>query len=313
LKNEEDLKILYDLVRDADVFIENWRPGVAARLNVGYADLAKINPRLIYISASGFGQTGIYGPKASMEAISAAMGGYGSLTGPAGGPEEKPRTQVIDFASPLPVMQGILLALLHRSETGQGQYIQCSQLQSMVHISAVRVAEYMLTGKKPEPMGTAVPYTVPSQAFKTSDGTYIYVDCRKESEWQALCRVLNLPELATDENFNSNAKRVEGRNKLIPRLERAFIAYRGFRWLERLVEAGVPCSEVNTDIEDLYDDPQVVAGSMIHDREDDTLSTVRTNDVAWEMSRTPARYGKLLTTELDGDRESILAEIKVNA
>ena len=100
---------------------------------------------------------------------------------------EKPRFVVIDFSSPLPVLQGIILALIARDQTGEGQWVQCSQLMSLVHIGAVRVQEYQLTGKPPEPWGSGVPYSVPSQAFKTAD-SYILVDCRTEQEWQALCR-----------------------------------------------------------------------------------------------------------------------------
>jgi CoA:oxalate CoA-transferase len=292
------------------VFMENWRPGVAKRLGVDYETLSALNPGLVYVSASGFGQTGRYGPKASMENTSAAMGGYGSLSGPAGGLGEKPRTQVIDFASPLPVLQGVLLALLHRRESGRGQWIQCSQLQTLAHIQSVRIAEYMMTGQKPVPMGTAIPYTVPSQAFKTADW-YIFVDCRTEADWQALCRTLRLPELAVDARYDSNAKRVAARDELVPQLEQAFVRFGVRQWLRLLAEAGVPCSAINMDLEDLYTDPQVVAGKMIAMRPDDAFGAIRSNDVAWEFSRTPAVYGHVLATELDADRESVLAEIRV--
>src|SRR5207237_5935193 len=120
---------------------------------------------------------------------------------------QKPRFVVIDFSSPLPVLQGIILALIARDQTGEGQWVQCSQLMSLVHIGAVRVQEYLLTGKAPEPWGSGVPYSVPSQAFKTADG-HIFVDCRTETDWQALCQTLRLAGLASDTRFDSNAKRV---------------------------------------------------------------------------------------------------------
>jgi crotonobetainyl-CoA:carnitine CoA-transferase CaiB-like acyl-CoA transferase len=312
LKEPEDRQILLRLVRRADVFMENWRPGVADRLGVGYDVLSKINPRLIYASASGFGQRGTYAGKATVDPISQAMGGYFSLTGPRGGPGEKPRFIVIDFTSPLVFAQSVLLGLLSRDETNGGQWVECSQLETMVSIGSVRAAEYFATGRAPQPWGSASPYAVPCQAFQTAD-TYILVDCRDESDWRALCETLDLLSLVSDPRFGSNALRVEHRDTLIPILERAFLRYRGERWLQKLERAGVPCGPVAWDIEDLHDDAQVQANGLLVDRQHPAIGRVRTNEVPWKLSRTPAEYGPLAPL-MDQDRAGILAELdKVDA
>ena len=307
LKEPADREILLGLVRRADVFMENWRPGVADRLGIGYEVLAQIHPRLIYASASGFGQQGTYASKATVDPISQAMGGYFSLTGPRGGPGEKPRFIVIDFTSPLVVAQSVLLGLLARDETGEGQWIQCSQLETIVSIGSVRAAEYFMTGAAPEPWGSACSYAVPCQAFRTAD-TYIMVDCPTEATWSALCATLGLVELAADPRFSSNALRVEHRDIVIPMLERAFLRYRGSRWLAKLEQSGVPCGPVAWDIEDLYVDPQVTANGLLVDRQHPAIGRVRTNEVPWKLSRTPAEYGRLAPL-MDEHREEILAEL----
>lgn len=311
LKNDEDREILLRLADTADVFLENWRPGVADRLGVDYATLTARNPRLIYASASGFGQSGPYARKAAVDQISQAMGGYLSLTGPAGGPGERPRFIVIDFTSPLTAVQGVLLALIAREENGAGQWVQCSQLETMISIGSVRAQEYFLTGQAPGPWGSGSAYCVPSQAFRTAD-SYILVDCPTPATWRALCETLGLAALADDPRYATNAARVEHREELITTLAKAFLRYRGERWLAKLAAAGVPCSAVAWDIEDLYDDPQVVANGLIVEREADTMGRIRTNAVPWLLSATPATYGPL-AAPMDADRESVLAELRAAA
>ena len=307
LKEPAGREVLYRLIRDADVFMENWRRGVSDRLQVEYDLLASINPRLIYASASGFGQTGRYAHKATVDPISQAMGGYFSLTGREGGRGERPRFIVIDFASPLTVTQSILLALLAREDTGKGQWAQCSQTETMIAVGSVRAAEYFSSGETPRPWGSGSPHIVPSQAFLAADG-YILVECPNEPSWRALCETLQLPELADDTRFDSNAKRVEQREELLPILNKAFLRYSGNRWIEQLEAAGVPCGPVYWDIEDLYTEPQVVANEMLVDREHPEIGRVRVNAVPWLLSRTPAEYGELASL-MDQDRDDVLAEL----
>lgn len=308
LKEQADREILHDLVRTADVFLENWRRGVAERLDVDYETLSTINPRLVYASASGFGIAGKYAHKATVDNISQAMAGYFSLNGPVGGKWERPRFIVIDLTSPLTVVQAIIMGLLARQKTGWGQWVRCSQLETLMALSAVRAAEYFATDEAPQPMGSGTAYIVPGQAFRTADG-YVMVECVNEDQWRHLCEVLQTPDLANDARFATNADRVTNRDVLTPILEAAFLRYTTHRWVDRLTAAEVPCNEIVWDIEDIYDDPQVVANGLLVKRARPEIGWVRTTEVPWLLSDTPAHYDGL-AVPLDHDRESVMEDIR---
>ena len=308
VKRPEDMETMLSLVRQTDVFLENWRRDVAGRLQLDYPTLSSVNPRIVYASASAFGEGGRYGPLAATDAFSQAMGGYYSLTGPEGGPPERPRTQVIDFTSPLTVVQAILMGLRIREQTRESQWVHCSQLRTLISLAAVRSAEYFASGEVPQPLGSASAYCVPSQAFGTAD-KYIIVDCPTEESWRALCGALDLPELADDPRFAANADRVAHRVELLAVLERAFLRYSAHRWLDRLRDAGVPCSHIVWDIEDLYDDPQIVANGLIVERTHPDISCpVRTNEVPWIFSSTRAVYGPL-SGKMNEHAASVMADV----
>lgn len=307
LKEQGDRDTLHDLVRTADVFLENWRRGVSERLDVDYETLSAINPRLVYATASGFGVAGKYAHKATVDFISQAMAGYFSLNGPVGGPWERPRFIVIDLTSPLTVVQAIIMGLMTRQRTGWGQWVRCSQLETLMALSQVRAAEYFASGSAPEPAGSGSPFVVPSQAFRAAD-THLMVECHTEATWRALCQALALPTLADDPRFASNADRVEHREELVAMLGPAFLRFTAHRWLEILQAADVPCSHITWDIEDLYVDPQVVANELLVKREHAQAGWVRTNEVPWTLSETPAVYGTL-AVPLDADRASVMEEV----
>ena len=308
LKDPADQAILHDLIRTADVFMENWRRGVAKRLSVDFETLSAINPRLVYASASGFGETGRYAHKPTVDNISQAMAGYYSLNGPKHGPWERPRFIAIDFTSPLTFVQAIQLGLISRDKSGLGQHVRCSQLETLMAVGQVRAAEYFASDEVPQPMGSESAWAVPSQAFKTAD-SWIMVDVTNEAQWRALCAALRLDVLAEDPEYATNAARVEHRDALIERLQAAFIRYTAHRWDEILSAAGVPSSMITVDIEDLYTDTQVVANGLVVTREHPSVGWVRTNAVPWDFSDTPAVYGPL-ASPLDGDRASVLAELE---
>ena len=309
VKQPEDMETMRALVRTADVFLENWRGGVAQRLGLDYDTLRQVNPRIVYCSATGFGDGGRYGPLPSMDGFSQAMAAYYSITGPEGGPGERPRFQVIDFTSPLTVVQAIMMGLMTREQTGESQWVHCSQMRTLISLSQVRSAEYFMSDKVPLPMGSRSSYAVPSQAFKTAD-TYVIVDCRNEDDWHAFCDAIALPALADDERFATNASRVAHRDVLLPMIERAMLRFEGDRWLDTLRAAGVPCGPVNLDIEDIFEDPQVVANELIVERTHETIPfAVKTTPVPWSFSRTPAVYGPI-QGPLDEHRASVLADLR---
>ena len=309
VKQPEDMQTMLALVRTADVFLENWRGGVAARIGLDYETLRQVNPRLVYCSATGFGDGGRYGPLPSMDGFSQAMAGYYSITGPEDGIGERPRTQVIDFTSPLTVVQAIMMGLMTREQTGESQWVHCSQMRTLISLSQVRSAEYFASGEVPKPWGSASPYAVPSQAFRTGDA-YIMVDCRDDADWRAFCDTIELPALADDERFATNASRVAHRDVLLPLLERAMLRFESARWLTRLRAAGVPCGPVNNDIEDIFEDPQVVSNGLITERTHaDIPFPVKTTPIPWTFSRTPVTYGPI-QGPLNEHRESVLAELR---
>ena len=307
VKQPEDMETMLALVRTADVFLENWRGGVADRIGLGYETLRRVNPRIVYCSATGFGDGGVYGPLPSMDGFSQAMAGYYSITGPQGGVGERPRTQVIDFTSPLTVIQAIMMGLITREQTGESQWVRCSQMRTLISLSQVRAAEYFASGEVPQPWGSASPYAVPSQAFRTAD-KYVMVDCRDDEDWRAFCDAIELAALADDERFATNASRVAHRDTLLPLIERAMLRFEGDRWLSKLHAAGVPCSPVNIDIENVFEDAQVVANDLVVERTHPSIPfAVKTTPIPWTFSRTPVAYGPL-QGPMNEHRESILAD-----
>ena len=307
-KTEEGRAAVLALVSKADVFLENWRRGVSKRIGLDYETLSNINPGLVYASASGFGEGGRYGHKAAVDNISQAMAGYFSLNGKRGGTPEKPRFIVVDFTSPLTIVQAILMALYAREDGGRGQHVSTSQLSTLMQMGAVRANEYFTSGEIPQPWGSGSPIVVPSKAFQTAD-KWIAVEAPTEETWRALCVALDLPKLADDERFASNALRVQHRDELEPLLNRAFVRFEGDRWITKLRAAGVPCNTFTWDIHDLYDDPQVVANALLKVRPHPQMGWVRTNEVPWVLSKTPAHYGEL-SGAMDESHASVMAEIE---
>jgi crotonobetainyl-CoA:carnitine CoA-transferase CaiB-like acyl-CoA transferase len=311
LHTDEDHAILLALAARADIFMQSWRPGVAARLGLDFPTLQRLNPNLIYASATGFGEGGAYAGKPCVDHIAQAMGGYFHTTGSAGGPPEAPRFIVVDFTSPLTFCLGILLALVARQRFGFSQSVQCSQWATTVALGVVPFTEYALTRTVHAPMGSACSYLVPSQAFRCAD-TFLVMECPTEPTWQGACQALGLEHLAADPRFATNELRVQNRAELVDQLSARFRALRARRWVARLRAAGVPCAEINWDIEDLYEDPDIVANSLIVQRRHETAGAVRTNAEPWWLSGGRVSYGHL-ARERDADRESLLAEFAISA
>ena len=289
LRNPEDRVTALDLVKRSDVFLENWRGGVASDLRVGYDDLSKINPKLIYISGSAHGYNSPYRTKAGADGFSQDMSAMGSISGPADGRPEKARFTILDLTTPLPLVQGVLMALLAREKTGEGQWVQCSQTETGIVYQAVRMAEYFATGRKPEPMGSASPSIVPSQAFKTRDG-YVDVEAPTQPAWGGLCRALGMTELANDPRFSTNSARVEHRQELVPLLEAKFLDRTSDEWVSQLEAEDVPAATVVWSIADLYTNPQIVANELIITREHELAGTIQVPEVPWIFSGTPVEY-----------------------
>ncbi|WP_219414652.1 enoyl-CoA hydratase [Pseudonocardia nigra] len=262
LKSAEGLAAFHDLVRTTDVVVENWRPGVAARLGVDYERLAPLNPGLIYASISGFGQTGPYADRPGYDLIAQAMSGVMSITGEPGDRPIKSGIPVADLGSGLFCTVGILAAWASKQRTGQGQYVETSLFEAALALSVWESTEFWATGKPPQPLGSANRMSAPYQALATRDG-YVTVGANNERLWRRLCRALEAEHLADDPRFARNVDRMEHRAELVAVLEERLAAADTATWVDRLLAAGVPAGPIQDYRQVLEDDPHVKARGMV--------------------------------------------------
>jgi len=263
LKHPEGRDVLLQLVKEADVLIENNRPGVAARLRVDYASLAPINPRLVYASVSGFGQTGPYSMRPAFDAVVQAMSGLMSMTGEEGRGAVRVGSSIGDITSGLFAAVGVLAALEQRHRTGHGTYVDVAMLDSQVATLENAVARYLNAGDVPRRIGTRHPLIAPFQAFPTQDEP-IVVCVDTEDQWQRLCATLERPELLAEPMFRGGNARVTNHAALEKVLIEAFRTRGRAEWLALLEAAAVPAGPINS-IPEMVDDPQIKARHMISD------------------------------------------------
>jgi crotonobetainyl-CoA:carnitine CoA-transferase CaiB-like acyl-CoA transferase len=307
LKTDEGRDSALELIKKADVFIQNHPPRVMKSLGLDYETIHEINPRLIYVSSSGYGHQGPLANKPSADSFMQAMSGSASLNGTVGSKGELIRHYThTDQSCAMGVCQSVLFALVAREITGKGQKIETSQFEISLSIQTSRIAEYLATGTSPKPMGSASPFIVPSQAFKTFDEKYISVSVPREEYWPKLCRALGRDELEKDPRFATNRDRVKNREQLIPILEEAFSQEPAMWWLVLLQRHDVPCSAFNTYCE-IVNDPHVIANKMLF-----TLNTpwgeIMHTPVPFKFSKSPTTMEPAV--EPDSSRQEILNEIK---
>ena len=273
------------MVEKVDVVMENFTPGTMARLGIGYDVLEKLNPRLIFASTSGFGQTGPYRERPALDIVVQAMGGVMSITGEPGGGPIRPGVGYGDITAGLFTVTGILTALYEREKSGKGQAIDISLLDCQVTVLENAIMRYSVTGKTPEPLGTRHPAATPFQAFPTADGhIVIALGFGEENQWQLLCGILGLTELLDDERFNTSPRRTERHAELEPIIEAAFRTKPTLDWLVDLEAVGIPCGPVNT-IPEMLANPQVQARDMVQEVTHHTAGTITISNTPVRMSR----------------------------
>ena len=261
LKSEEGRKVFYDLVKVSDVVIDNFRPGVLERLQIDYATLSKINPRIIQCSVTGFGSEGIYKNYPALDINIQAISGHMAITGEPGRPPVRVGIPLADMSGGIYSCKGILAALFDRERSGKGRRIELSMFDCMLSLLGYMGTMWLTNGELPKPPGSAHDYTVPWQAFAVQDG-YIVVATRQENFWRKLCEVLERPTLASDPRFASNANRVKNRTTLLPELEAIFLTRTVDDWLTRLRAAEVPAAPVNN-LDRAFAEPPVAEREMI--------------------------------------------------
>jgi formyl-CoA transferase len=250
------------LARTADVFVENYRPGVLDRMGLGYETLAAANPALVYCSVSGFGLTGPYRQRGGFDLIAQGMSGIMSFTGEADG--ERPTAcgvPLSDLNAGVFAALGVLAALRHRDATGQGQHVETSLLESAIAYAVWESGLYLTTGEVATPRGSRHRLAAPYEALKTADG-FIVVGVNNQRLWERFCEAIGAPDLAADPAFAEARKRLINRDALQARLEAIFATAPTQAWIDRLLAKGVPCGPINT-IAQALADPQIVARDLL--------------------------------------------------
>ena len=305
LKTEAGREIVLRLADRADVVAENFRPGTAARLGLAYDDLAARNPRLVYASISGYGQTGPDAALPGYDAIAQARSGMMSITGEADGPPMRPGVASADVGAGMWAAIGILAALRARSVTGRGQHVDVALLDGQISWLTYVASGYFATGAVPARHGSAHPVIVPYQAFATRDG-HIMIAVGNDRLWRRFADAINRSDLGTDPRFGTNPGRVRHRALLIAELSRTLGEQDTADWAKRLAGAGIPAAPVATVAEALAD-PQVLARDMIAGF-DHASGRLRTVGSPIKLSETPVTY-RLAPPHLGQHTHAIMAEL----
>lgn len=314
LQTPEGQEIVKDLCRDVDVVLENYKVGTLARLGLDYASLSRVNPRLVYCSVTGFGQTGPRAAEPAYDFLIQAMGGLMSVTGerddrPGGGPQ-KVGVPIVDLSTGVYAALGIVAALLRRTQTGQGEYVDVAMLDVQVGLLANQAMNFLLGNRVPKRTGTAHPNIQPQRTFHCADGDIVIV-AGNDAQFAALCQVIGQPALAGDERYATNGQRVRNQASLDPILDAAFASQPRAHWLEKLKQAGVPAGSINS-VPEVFEDPQVahramlrrlphpVAGSVPQ-----VMNPLRFGGAALRVDRAPPLLGE--------HTDEILAELGLDA
>jgi len=306
LKQPAGVEIVHRLVRIADVFVQNYRPGAAARLRVDYDTLAALNPRLIYCSISGFGSTGPYASRGGYDLIAQGMSGIISVTGDEDGPPAKAGVPVSDLAAGLFGAYGILGALEHRERTGLGQFVDTSLLEAALALTVWEATEYWVTGRAPRPLGSAHRLAAPYQALRASDGWFT-VGANNDKLFEAFCEAIGRAELAADTRFATPHARMAHRDALVADIEKVTIGASRAHWLARLEAAGVPAGPIYTYAEALADS-HALARDMIVDLDHPGAGAVKALGVPVKLSDTPGAVDRAAPL-LGQDNAAVLTEL----
>jgi crotonobetainyl-CoA:carnitine CoA-transferase CaiB-like acyl-CoA transferase len=284
LKSEGGCKAIHALARDADILLENFRPGTLDRLGIGYGALRATNPKLIYCAISGFGQTGPYRNRGGFDLMTQGMSGLMAVCGPEDGAPFRLPIAISDVAAGCYATIGILAALEARHRTGTGQMVETSLLDSAVSFGLYEAAHFFATGERPPRLGQAHRGNAPYQVFKTKDA-WITIGGAQQNFWTRLCNVLGLTELADDPRFRTNALRVQNNKELVALLQERLETQTAAHWLNELEVAGVPSGPVLTH-DEVFTDPQILAREMVQEIEHPAAGLIRTLGNPIKMSRT---------------------------
>jgi crotonobetainyl-CoA:carnitine CoA-transferase CaiB-like acyl-CoA transferase len=288
LKTPEGLAAFKRMVKKADVVVENFRPDVKKRLGIDYKTLAKINPRIVYASISGFGQDGPYANRPGFDQIAQGMGGLMSITGLPGDGPVRVGIPIADLSAGLFAALGILVALLEREKSRKGQHIETSLLQAQIFMLDFQAARYLVSGEVAKQAGNNHPTSIPTGVFKTKDG-YINVATTGEKMWRRFCETADATALMQNPDYQTAAARSKNRDALNAAIDTYLVGRSSAEWVDLLNKAGVPCGPIYA-IDQMFADPQVEHLNMAQSvtRKDNSKMKLVAQPV--RLSRTPSRF-----------------------
>ena len=307
LKTDEGKKVLRDLALQSDVLVENFRPGTLEKFGLDFATLSQSNPKLIYCSITGFGQTGPMRDKPGYDFMIQALGGLMSITGEPEGEPMKTGVAVVDLFAGQNAVIAILASLQARTLTGRGQQLDIALFDSQLGWLANVASNYLISGKLPKRHGNAHPNIVPYQSFQASDGWFA-IAVGNDRQFGRLCEVIGRLDLANDERFAKNSERVQNREELIGLLKSIFLMRPVSEWLSALDEAEIPCGPINT-FEQVFSMPQVQEREMLVKMDHPTIGELPLVGSPLKFSDTPVQYR--LPPPLMGEHtEEVLRELR---
>jgi formyl-CoA transferase len=286
LKNAREAELVKELAKVSDVLVENFTPGLMKRFGLDYETLRQVNPRLVYCSITAYGQDGPYRDRPGYDMVLSAVGGLMWITGPQGGEPCKVGVAITDVVTGLYASGAITAALLWRERSGRGQYIDCSLLDAQVSALANIGSNYLVAGQEAQRWGTAHESIIPYQVFATKDRP-IAIAVANHKLWVNFCKLIGKEGWIDDPRFESNPKRVENREVILPLVADVMTQKTCDEWVDLFVEASIPCGPVN-DMESLFADPQVLHRDMVAEVPHPSIGTLRLCGVPVKYAETPA-------------------------
>ncbi len=306
LKSPEGPDVCRRLAAKADIAIENFRPGVMSRLGLDYAALSAANPRLIYVSISGFGQTGPRRLEPAMDLIVQSASGLMSITGTAQGESVRSGHSVADVTAGLFALVGALMALEARHRTGRGQFVDVSMMDTLMSSMLANFARYLASGEIPVPMGTSFDSIVPYRNFMCADRE-VTIAAASDKLWRSLCEALGRSDLIGHPDYHSNPLRVQNRRVLEPLLESTFRSRPAAQWIDLLSRAGVPCTVVRN-FKEIVEDAQTGARNMTPLVQHAEAGPIRVLGVPVQLSETPGRIASAAPV-LGADTAAVIEDL----
>lgn len=308
LATEEGVAIFLELVRTADILVQNFKPGTIEKMGLSYERVKEYNPGIIYVSGSGFGQDGPYAEKPAFDVIIQAMGGVMSITGEEGGPPIRPGVSYGDIAAALFLCIATLAALQERHTSGEGQLVDISMLDCQVAVQENAFVRYLNTGEVPHALGTRHPVMTPFQVFPTRDGS-IAVALRGgiKDQWPLFCAAIDRVDIIDDPRFIDGWSRTQNYRELEPIMSAAMKTKTTQEWVEELEQAGIPCGPVNT-IDQVASDPQIAARNMFIDVKHPTAGMFKVVNSPFKFSRTHYKVERA-APELGEHTSEILSQL----